>query len=48
MVMRLERHKRAAAQHGHAADGAVRPQDRGFFESWNLPDRVPDLVVRRR
>jgi len=38
----------AAAQHGHAADGALRPQDRGFFEGWNQLDTSTDLWVRRR
>jgi hypothetical protein len=32
-----------AAQQGFAADGAVRPQDRGVFDSWNLLDCLPDL-----
>jgi hypothetical protein len=36
-----------AAQPGLAADGAVRRQDRGDFETWNQHDRFPDLGVRR-
>jgi hypothetical protein len=39
---------RVVVQHGHAADGALRPQDRGFFEGWHPPDRPPDLWMRRR
>jgi hypothetical protein len=26
-----------------AADGALRPQDRSYFETWNQPNRLPDL-----
>jgi len=37
-----------AAQPGVAADGALRRQDRSDFETWNQPDRLPDLVRRRR
>jgi hypothetical protein len=37
-----------AAEQAHAADGAVRPQDRRFFESWYWPKGAPDLSVRRR
>jgi hypothetical protein len=36
-----------AAQQGAGADAALRPQDRRHFESWNRPDRLPDLVGRR-
>ena len=36
------------AQHGHAADGALRPQDRRFFERWDRLNIRTDLVVRRR
>jgi hypothetical protein len=42
------RYDRAAAQHGHAADGATRPQDRRFFEDQNRLDSTTDLSVRRR
>lgn len=38
----------AAAEHGHAADGALRPQDQGVFEDWARLDTSADLVVRRR
>jgi hypothetical protein len=38
----------AAAEQGLAADGAWRRQDRGHFETWNQPERLPDLAVRRR
>lgn len=31
------------AQHGHVADAALRPQDRGVFEAWIQPDTHPDL-----
>jgi hypothetical protein len=31
------------AQHGLAADGALRPQDRVDFETWNQLDGLPDL-----
>jgi hypothetical protein len=37
------KHDGEAAEPGLAADGALRPQDRGHFESWNQPDRFPDL-----
>jgi len=39
---------REAAQHGLAADGALRPQDRCDFETRNQPNRFPALSVRRR
>jgi hypothetical protein len=35
------------AQPALAADGASRPQDQGFFESWNQLGCHPDLSVRR-
>jgi hypothetical protein len=34
-----------ATQHGHAADAASRPQDRGFFEDQNRLDTSADLSV---
>jgi hypothetical protein len=37
----------AAAEHGFAPDAALRSQDRSFFESWNRPERFPDLLRRR-
>ena len=44
----IEAIKQVTVQHGHAADGASRPQDRGFFESWYRLDLLTDLLVRRR
>jgi len=37
----------AAAEQALAADGAKRPRDHGFFESWNQLDSHLDLSVRR-
>jgi len=37
-----------AAEQGLAADGALRPQDRCDFETWNQSDSFPNLLVRRR
>ena len=39
----LDRKLIVAAQHGHRADAAVRPQDRRHFETQIQPDRPPDL-----
>jgi hypothetical protein len=39
--------QRRAAQHGAGADAAVRPEDRRYFESWNQPDCLAGLAVRR-
>lgn len=40
---RTKSHRTAAAEQGLAADGALRPQDRGFFESKIQSERIPDL-----
>jgi hypothetical protein len=37
-----------AAEHAHAADAAVRPQDRSFSESWCPLDHFPDLYQAAR
>jgi hypothetical protein len=33
-----------AARQGHAADGALRPQDRRDFETWKQPDCLGILL----
>ena len=48
MLGSVKRYTATTVQHGHAADGAVRPQDRGFFEGQNRLDTRTDLGVRRR
>jgi hypothetical protein len=45
--LRLALAKIKAAEHGHAADSALRPQDRGDFESWFLLQCILNLSVRR-
>jgi methyltransferase (TIGR00027 family) len=44
----VDPHNSPAAQHGLGADGAVRRQDRGHFETKRQFDSLPDLEVRRR
>lgn len=36
------------AEKGLAADGALHPQDQGFFEICNQPEYLSNLLVRRR
>ncbi len=36
-------HSEVAAQQALAADGASRPRDHGYFESYNRPEYLPDL-----
>jgi hypothetical protein len=34
-------HETAAAERAHAADAALRPQDRRYFEGWSRPAAFP-------